>query len=373
MSDARVIWCEDQYQVLGLDTDSVYFGREKGDRFIVYARDHAGGRGRRRILQSVELDRDWYWDADANRLQTQAPEQDAPVVKRCEHVLTGYTFKFEDVTKTVPWLENLSSRARIVQRRLESGAQATFLIPNRETRAERWLVSLHGGPESFEGCEIRYQGLYRELLRADHGVVILNYVGSTGLSEGVSQKAWGRWSESIAEDVACLEREGKVLGFCLRQATLFGVSFGGALALLIAQQLCVRQVILSSPLLDLSRQRRRGDHDFHDWFDQRFRAADDRRICIEAFADVEVPVSCFWSQDDEVLGAEVFALASKALRSWTFAAEAGAHAPTGYFAQSRRFREIRRLILAEPVQQKSVPAHRPAAPRARAPSSAHAI
>lgn len=56
---------------------------------------------------------------------------------------------------------------------------AYILYKKRNTPPNKLLISLHGGPESFEFNENRYNGLYRELVYNDFAVCALNYPGST--------------------------------------------------------------------------------------------------------------------------------------------------------------------------------------------------
>ena len=65
-------------------------------------------------------------------------------------------------------------------RRVDATELLTFVPSDGPVGA---VVTLHGGPESTEFDELRYWGLYRELLGQSIMVVAVNYAGSLGFGE----------------------------------------------------------------------------------------------------------------------------------------------------------------------------------------------
>lgn len=298
--ERRLIWAEDRYELLGRNGLDRYYGRAKGDFYFVYRK--RGESVRREILQVVEGDQDWYWDSISNRLvgqQVMAAAEPAPLGLPNEHVLRGYLNSNR--------IENLCTSVEPSEIQLRSGATAIILTP---PEVREWVISLHGGPESLEGTEIRYGGLYRELLRQGSGVVILNYRGSTGVAKPDSIS----WKTSIEEDFdSLLEILGSKTGF-----SLLGASFGGALALLLSKTRAVKKTLLISPLLDLTHQRWRGGAEFQAWFDSKFSEIDFHDISLAELArgitESGPRVGLIYGSQDEVLGQEMFAWLAAVLR-----------------------------------------------------------
>lgn len=293
--ERRIIWSEDRYRLFEREGEDRYYGRAKGDFYVVY-RKH-GDSVRRETLQVVSCEHDGFWDSASKRITHESPSEvllDSPLALSLapqEHVLSGYLNSRR--------IENLSEisedghRAPMTMNEvsLSSGAKVILLSPKTPSG---WVVSLHGGPESLEGTEIRYGGLYRELLRQGLGVAILNYRGSTGIEK---PKAIS-WRSSVEADFDSLV---SVLG-ASSDVSLLGASFGGALASLIAQTRNVNRTLLVSPLLDLSHQRDRGGDEFRLWFDENFSKADFQDI-----RPVALPrVGMIFGTQDEVLGCEMF-------------------------------------------------------------------
>ena len=285
--ERRLIWSEDRYRLLGRAGQDRFYGRTKGDFYFVYRK--RGDSVRRQTLQVVSCERDGFWDPITERIVHEPVPECA--IEPEEHVLWGYlkSLRIEDLSK--PSSDGCRDSISIFEISLSSGAKAILLSP--KVRGG-WVVSLHGGPESVEGTEIRYGGLYRELLRRGLGVAILNYRGSTGIEKPKRIS----WRESIEADfdslVSHLGEPGEV--------SLLGASFGGAMALLIAKTRKVNRTLLVSPLLNLSYQRTRAGEEFRSWFDSKFSEID--------FQDLRpfvVPrVGLIYGTQDEVLGREMF-------------------------------------------------------------------
>lgn|GEM_PF-3728328 len=111
------------------------------------------------------------------------------------------------------------------------------------------VVSLHGGPDSFEWDDLRYSGLYRTLAHEGIATVILNAPGSRGLGNDFQRSAWGDWNVAVEAIVTSAKRASEHLGVDL--TAVLGVSFGGWLAVQAADRLSVRAVTVA-PILDLA-------------------------------------------------------------------------------------------------------------------------
>lgn len=213
-----------------------------------------------------------------------------------EHVIAGYTYVSSKPSKDN--LENLSALVDEIKTTLPSGAEI-IVLKNKNT-SEHVTVSLHGGPESREGTEIRYLGLYRQLLKHGHSIVILNYRGSSGKIP--NQQTWKNWNASIHQDFSelCQYLEETQIP---QPCHLLGVSFGGALALKILQSYPIRRCVVLSPLLDLSHQKDRAGKDYHQWFRSRFSKQDYKDFSLDQLTQKSSSeVLVITSTKDEVLG-----------------------------------------------------------------------
>ncbi|MBM7088735.1 prolyl oligopeptidase family serine peptidase [Streptomyces sp. S12] len=139
------------------------------------------------------------------------------------------------------------------------------------------VVSLHGGPESLERDELRWDGLYRDLLDAGIAVLGVDYCGSAGHGPLHTRRAWKAWTSAFREDVeACVEAAAG-WGVEPGRVALLGGSFGGALALLG----CVLRhdlagAVAAAPLIDIRGHAERAaaaDPFYRDWFAARFELA----------------------------------------------------------------------------------------------------
>ncbi|MFN3455671.1 MAG: hypothetical protein ACK41T_11995 [Pseudobdellovibrio sp.] len=57
-----------------------------------------------------------------------------------------------------------------------SGGTTVILLSSKAGYSSDLLITLHGGPESYEGTEIRYLGMYRQLLRMGWMIAILKKI-----------------------------------------------------------------------------------------------------------------------------------------------------------------------------------------------------
>lgn len=238
----------------------------------------------------IEARRIWLMDQRIFRAQRQ--HKKPPFV---EHILSGY--QDHKATNKLNQLRDLSKQCCEKKVILKSGAEVILLLPIR--KSSQVLVSFHGGPESYEGTEIRYLGLYRDLLRKGWTVVILNYRGSTHI-QTFKKQAWKDWKNSITQDFSDLifieEMQRKSI-------SLLGASFGGALALTVSKIFKINKVVLFSPLLDLKSQKIRAGQDYKRWFNLRFSKKDYTDFSFNQLAaNISTRSLVIFSQRDEVLG-----------------------------------------------------------------------
>ncbi len=218
-----------------------------------------------------------------------------------EHILTGYSY-LKNVKSKLK-IQDLSNQASIQEYYLEHGAQITMLRSNKKQN-NKILVSLHGGPESFEGTEIRYLGLYRRLICKGWTVIIFNYRGSTKITTS-KNRAWKNWKNSICQDFNDLLIFLPTRSVNDKEIHLLGASFGGALALQIAKNFNVQSCTLLSPLLDLEHQKKRAGCEYKTWFNTRFSKKDYYDFSFkELTSSIKTPTLFMLSNCDEVLGNE---------------------------------------------------------------------
>jgi len=256
---------------------------------------------------------------------------------------------WQDQQKEQTDLPDMSACASGGEKHLPSGARYFCYWP--QAPIQGWVLSLHGGPESYEGREVRYGGLYRALLEQGVGIVVLNYRGSKCQSDilGSSADVWGRWRESIVEDAF------ELFSFLPKKVQhkpmlILGGSFGGSLALLLAQTIGAEGVVLFSPLLDLKEQILRAGRHYASWFRQRFSTDDVGHISLNKIAKgISCPVLMAFGSQDEVLGSRVNRLFLKKMKqekNWRFLVQKCKHAPQSYREYKQRYLSAFQFICA---------------------------
>lgn len=331
LREFRRVWCEDQYRVVGTNRSGriIYCSRKKGGKTQFYKLEL----GTKLKARRVKIAKKSEIRNSSNKIQ------------KIEHVLKGHAWKiFGRVQKCHQGLENLSKNVKSSIVKLPTGASATFLIPRQP---KSWVVSLHGGPESHEGLEIRYGGFYRKLLREEVGIILLNYVGSTNpnLRNCLCKPApsWGRWKDSICQDYIAVQRHLHENGLSTPSISLLGVSFGGALALILHKEFSIEKTVLLSPLLDLSQQRRRGGRLFRNWFNSRFLGQDWRDLSFSSLTEITGGrIFVQFGKKDEVLGNLSFRKLKKINPGggpWILSCREGGHVPQTYseYQKQREF------------------------------------
>lgn len=202
---------------------------------------------------------------------------------------------FLDEIRTAEWRHGLPVLPTSIYR-TATGAEYVLLGP---PAAAKTLVSFHGGPESYELLENRYDGLYLELLSKGYSVLICNYSGSSGLGMNTRKAPWTNWEGCIRRDL-----EEVFAAISPQRLFVFGVSFGGALGLLTARHFDTERVFLSSPLLDLAAQSKR-DSEMRSFFDTRFSDRDFSTFSADyLIAGVSCPVECIHALYDPIISAQ---------------------------------------------------------------------
>lgn len=269
------------------------------------------------------------WKMDQKLASANKKNKHAPFV---EDILSGYS----DFQKTISryQIENLSSKVKQIEITLPSEAQVIYLIPKKNPT--QILVSLHGGPEGYEGTEIRYLGLYRELLKAGYAIAILNYRGSTKIKAN-QKSAWKNWKNSILTDFKELSESIKCRLPSIN-INLLGASFGGALALIIAQNFAIEKCVLFSPLLDLRTQKERGAENYTAWFASRFGDDDYSDFSFETLSKKSATkILIFCADRDEVLGNKMNRKLKKlAPKNMTVISQITTHAPKTFAKSFKR-------------------------------------
>ncbi|PNG23829.1 alpha/beta hydrolase family protein [Streptomyces cahuitamycinicus] len=170
-------------------------------------------------------------------------------------------------------------RASVAHRRL-GDTPALVYLPQREPRAV--VVSLHGGPESLERDELRWDGLYRDLLAADIAVIGANYAGSLGYGAAHTRRGWRNWARAFAEDLAACREAAAAWGVGPERMALLGGSFGGSLALLgCTLDHRLAGAVASAPMIDVGRHAERAaaaEEAYASWFGERFELGDAREF-----------------------------------------------------------------------------------------------
>ncbi|MEU0166923.1 alpha/beta fold hydrolase [Streptomyces iakyrus] len=220
---------------------------------------------------------------------------------------------------------------------------------------------LHGGPESLERDELRWDGLYRELLEAGVAVIGLNYCGSTGYGPLHTQRAWKTWTTAFQEDVESCIAAAAEWGVRPADIALLGGSFGGALALLgcvLRQDLA--GAVASAPLIDIRRhaeQASAADPSYQDWFGARFELADSaapaQRVFDPEYLSATAPGQRVFlvhgSEDEVTQWQHSKRAADEAIRKelpWTLVTEAGAgHVPADIEEAKHRYHNIHSALL----------------------------
>ncbi|KOG45727.1 hypothetical protein ADK75_30195 [Streptomyces virginiae] len=224
--------------------------------------------------------------------------------------------------------------------------------PGRPTAA---VIALHGGPESQERDELRWDGLYRELMHQGVLVVGLNYTGSSGYGPEFLRRPWKNWEASFRRDLnSCLD-ELRKSGIGPERTALLGGSFGGSLALLGC--VLVRDLagaVASAPLTDIRGQAARAaaqDERYSQWFALRYEIDSPlphERLFVPEHLSVTEPkqrILLLHGKNDPATSFEdsstIVTLARNRGLPWTLIADESRHVPESKDETRFRYEQVR--------------------------------
>ncbi|MFF2132090.1 alpha/beta hydrolase family protein [Streptomyces olivochromogenes] len=221
------------------------------------------------------------------------------------------------------------------------------------------LIAIHGGPEGLERDELRWEGVYRDLLADGIAVLGLNYAGSTGYGRAHRERPWRDWESSLRTDLsACLELA-QELSLGRSRIGLLGGSFGADVALLYAGMVPgLAGVVACSPMAGLTDFREHVESEnpaYAAWFDARFSKADYELFAQNSLLTAgQTPVVIVQGDADVVVDPERTArlveAATDAELGWRLVREQGTgHQPSSPDESASRHALLRRelrLILA---------------------------
>ncbi|WP_138494480.1 alpha/beta hydrolase family protein [Paenibacillus pinistramenti] len=258
-------------------------------------------------------------------------------------------------------LEGIIARKQGIERFIfmnESYTHGNFLVHRPKGLPKRAFISLHGGPESCEYDELRYWGLYRELLRDDVLVLVLNYQGSANFGFKYRSSPWNNWLDTFSKELEhALEYLKITYGLCENLISIFGVSFGGALALaspVINSK--INSVIAVAPLVSLEKHVAKLESSYPEmvsWFKARFYNKENRYFFSEKFhlKNKTVPVTIIQGDHDEILSFQNTTLLVNEARelgmNWSLVIEKGVlHYPVEVEQCRTRLQNIKEAFLA---------------------------
>lgn len=216
------------------------------------------------------------------------------------------------------------------------------------------IISLHGGPESFEFNEFRYNGVYRKLVEQGLSVLVLNYSGSAYRSIVSKKSIWKKWKNVLKEIYTASEF--LLSRYKLRKSdiTLFGVSFGGSLALLAGcdPKSFFKKIVAVAPLVNMSNHINKLDNEEYQWFQSRFSTNEITNLFSDKnfVKNISIPVNIIQGEYDGVLSYEESKLMVQKAQSkqleWVLYTEKGTdHVPSNYIEKVNRHNFILKSLL----------------------------
>lgn len=224
-----------------------------------------------------------------------------------------------------------------------------ILFEPRQKEIQKIIISIHGGPESFEFDEFRFNGIYREFVYRGVLVCALNYKGSAYRSLKTRKSAWKNWRNVVKEILECSQFLEKKYGISRNKITLLGVSFGAALGLLAGKMSNenFEKIIAIAPLMNLKSHLNKLDAKELRWFKTRFNRFEINVMFHYKFfqKDHDNAVYLIQGDNDSVLDYNETLLAYKTARiknlNWNLFTETdGDHVPTDLNQKKRRYRLI---------------------------------
>jgi hypothetical protein len=211
--------------------------------------------------------------------------------------------------------------------------------------SEELLVAFHGGPDSLEWDDLRYGGMYRDLVDLRVDVLIVNYAGSHGFGDTHQRKAWQAWEATLMTLGTQIQKFCATAGY--KHVKMLGVSFGAWAALITSTRAQIERVVTASPVLRLASHLRKHDDDeqFREWATARFGDYSSVAHTDEGLHEgVRAAVTAIVPTDDRSIdGADT--LATCRSFGWTPVEVPGGHYPTGPDHARIRWQAIKDAIL----------------------------
>lgn len=176
-------------------------------------------------------------------------------------------------------------------------------IHYKSNNPEKLLVSLHGGPESYEFNSFTNAKIYRFALNNSVDVLVANYIGSSySVNTELSNK---NWNYVIDELVRTIEYIVSKTVKDVKKVYLYSGSFGSILGLLLSARFShnLGGHICVSPLIDLSNQIKKTSGMERKWFTDKFSTTEITEMFSDKVWKKNLPYKTFIMQSprDKVL------------------------------------------------------------------------
>ncbi|MBF9336828.1 hypothetical protein G3N30_11575 [Microbacterium lacticum] len=211
--------------------------------------------------------------------------------------------------------------------------------------SEGLLVAFHGGPDSLEWDDLRYGGMYRDLLDQGMDILIVNYAGSQGFGAAHQRRAWHAWEKTLMTLGAQVQKFCDEAGYV--RVKMLGVSFGAWAALVASSHAQIERIVAASPVLRLSSHLRNhnDDEQFREWATARFGDYSSIALTDERLHEgVRASVTAIMPTDDRSIDGND-TLATCRNFGWTPVEVPGGHYPTRPGDAQIRWHAIKSAIL----------------------------
>lgn len=216
-------------------------------------------------------------------------------------------------------------------------------ITSTTRRSDCLLIALHGGPDSVEWDDLRYGGIYRDLVAGGTDVLIVNYAGSQGFGFAHQRRAWQAWVPTLTSLGARLQEFSDGQGYA--RLKMLGVSFGAWAALIASTNAAAERIVVASPVLRMVAHLQR-HRDEHEWASVRFGAdyaAAQRGD--DLLAGVRAPVFAVVAMSDRTVSVADTQNACE-VHGWDIVRVPGGHYPASVKDATIRWNAIRSAIQA---------------------------
>lgn len=224
-------------------------------------------------------------------------------------------FKYNSLSEGVLWgyidnndihfVSHPIESVNFIQTVFEKKDSSYILYQPKNTQPKKILISLHGGPESFEFNENRYNGLYRELIFNGFIVCALNYNGSIYRNPSTQKIPWKNWKIVIEEILNVCSKLSKQYSIDYTDISLLGVSFGATLSLLCASysQNHFKSIVSVAPLMNLEKHLEKASNAELKWFLNRFSNEEIRNMFNwrNFYQTIDIPIFLIQGNKDSIL------------------------------------------------------------------------